>query len=165
MQLTAIFATSENGVIGKDNKIPWRLSGDMKHFKRLTTGNSIVMGRKTFESLGKPLPNRRNIVITRQAGYQKDGIEVFHSLETALEACAEEQEVFLIGGSSVYQEALEKGLIEKIHKTLVHAEVEGDAYFDVEMDEWTIKEVDAQQADEKNEFAYTFLTLEKASKS
>ena len=161
--ISAIYAVSENEVIGRDNDLPWRLSGDLKFFKQTTLDKPIIMGRKTFESIGKALPRRRNIVLTRQTGWQAEGVEVFHELDAALAACAQEPETLIIGGAALFNEAFEKDLVGRIYQTLVHAEVDGDVLFPLpQADQWKIISVDAQQADDKNEFAYTFRTLERA---
>ena len=160
--ITAIYAVSENGVIGIDNDLPWHLPQDLKHFKQLTLGKPILMGRKSFESLGKALPRRRNIVITRNLEFTAPGIEIAHSLEAAIALCAGEPEICITGGAGIYRESIEKGYVSRIYETLVHAEVEGDTHFALaDRDTWNITEVDARQADERHEYAYTFLTLEK----
>ena len=160
-RVAAIFAISENHVIGSDNDIPWRLSNDLKHFKKLTTGKPIIMGRKTWESLGRPLPRRRNIVITRNTSFEAHGAEVVHSLQEALDLCADEPEVFIVGGAAIYREAILNGHVSVIYKTLVHAEVDGDTFLHLPEDGWEVTQVESHQADEKNEYAYTFLTLER----
>ncbi|MEM6344052.1 MAG: dihydrofolate reductase [Bacteroidota bacterium] len=163
LKIIAIYAVSENGVIGKDNDLPWDLKTDMRHFMRSTKGKTVVMGRKSFESIDcKPLPNRRNIIITRQKDYQALGAEVVHSLEEAIEIAKEDGEVWITGGAGVYEESIRKGFVNLIYETLVHAEVDGDVIFNFpNREEWKIVEVDAHQADEKNEFAFTIRTLEK----
>ena len=159
-EVIAIYAVSENGVIGKDNDLPWHLPEEFRHFKRHTNGKTIIMGRKTFDSLGKPLPNRRHIVVTRNRDYYADGIEIVHSLSEALNLAQGEEEVFIIGGAGLFQDAFEQDLIDKVYLTTVHAEVEGDVIFHLpNEDQWKITEVDARQADDKNEFAFTFKTL------
>ena len=161
-EVIAIYAVSENGVIGKDNDLPWHLPEDFRHFKRHTKGKTIIMGRKTFDSLGKPLPHRRHIVVTRNPSYQAKGIEIVHSLSEAMELTREDSEVFIIGGAGLFQDAFEQDLIDKIYLTTVHAEVEGDVIFHLPNEEqWEITEVDARQADDKNEYAFTFKTLVK----
>ncbi len=130
--LTIIAAISENNVIGKDGKIPWHISEDLKRFKSLTLGHSVIMGRKTFESLGKPLPERKNIVITHQKNYNPPEVTVVHSFEEALNLCS--GKVFVIGGSSVYREALPHADVLEI--TRVHKHVDGDVYFPVIGNEW-----------------------------
>jgi len=157
MSLILIYAVSENGIIGRDNTIPWRLSADLRRFKKLTSGHTIIMGRKTHESLRKALPKRRNIVISRNHSFQAEGCEVVHSLEQALAISATDSKCFLIGGASLFQESIDKGYAQFVYETLVHAEVEGDVSIQT-LDEslWQLVEIDAQQADDKNEFAYTY---------
>lgn len=162
MKITAIYAISENRVIGNANELPWKLSADLQYFKQLTLNKPIIMGRKTWDSLGKPLPKRRNIVISRHEGASVKGVEWVNSVEKALEICANEAEVFIIGGAQILKDAFEKDLITEIRQTMVHADVEGDVTLSFpDESRWQIINVDAQQADEKNEFAYTFLTLTK----
>ena len=159
-QTTIVVAISSNNAIGKDNQLLWHLPADLKHFKNITSGHTIVMGRKTYDSIGKPLPNRRNIVITRQKGLQLEGVEVVNSLDEALAICKEENQVFIIGGAEIYKTALP--LTHKIELTRVHQEFEADAFFP-ELDNETWKEVwkEDHLPDEKNKFAYTFSTLER----
>jgi len=159
-QITIVVAISENNAIGKDNQLLWHLPADLKHFKNKTTGKTIIMGRKTYDSIGKPLPNRRNIVITRQQGLQFAGIEVVNSLHEGLALCKDENEVFIIGGAEIYKQALP--LVDKIELTRVHQEFEADAFFP-ELDQETWKETwkEDHLPDEKNKFAYTFATLER----
>lgn len=162
-KIIAIYAVSENGAIGKDNDLPWQLPADMKHFMRSTLGKTIIMGRRSFESIDcKPLPRRRNIVITRQANYQAEGAEVASSLEAAIALAAQEEEVWITGGAGVYEEAIEKGLVTRIYETLVHADVDGDVFLRrPDPKDWEIVEVESFQADDKNEFAFTIRTLER----
>jgi len=159
-QITIVVAISENNAIGKDNQLLWHLPADLKHFKNKTTGKTIIMGRKTYDSIGKPLPNRRNIVITRQQGLYLAGIEVVNSLDEGLALCRDENEVFIIGGAEIYRQALP--LVDKIELTRVHQEFEADAFFP-ELDQETWKETwkENHLPDEKNKFAYTFATLER----
>ncbi|MEL6193567.1 MAG: dihydrofolate reductase [Bacteroidota bacterium] len=158
--ISAIYAISENQVLGKNNDIPWRLSDDLKMFKRTTLGKPIIMGRKTFESLGKPLPKRRNIVISRTMPLEAEGYEVFRSLDEAINACTE-PEAFIIGGARLFEEAFEKGYVHKVFETLVHAEVEGDVFFSLPNPAaWATTRVESYQANEKNEFAFTLRVKE-----
>ncbi|MDX2246124.1 MAG: dihydrofolate reductase [Bacteroidia bacterium] len=158
--ISAIYAISENQVIGKENSIPWRLSADLKRYKQLTMGKPILMGRKTFESIGRPLPGRRNIIITRNPHFAAEGIETTPSLESAIQLCGDVPEIFIVGGSALFQEGVEKGYISKIYETLVHADIDGDTFFRLSnVENWTITEIESHQADEKNEFAYTYRTL------
>ena len=157
--LSIIVAMSENRVIGHHNQIPWHLSADLKHFKRITTGHCVIMGRKTFESIGKALPNRQNIVITRQKNYQAHRTEVTHSLERALRL-SKSQETFIIGGSTLYQEALPQ--ITQIYLTLVHTTVTGDTFFpEVDWQAWEEIKREDYCADQKNPYDYSFLWIKK----
>lgn len=122
-----VVAYSDNRAIGRDNALPWRLPGDLAHFKRVTLGHPIIMGRKTWESLGRPLPGRRNIVISRQPGLPAAGAHACGSLAEALQACHDEDSVSVIGGAQIYRQAL--ALADEIVATEVHAQVQGDAYF------------------------------------
>ena len=149
--INIIVAASLNNVIGKDNKLLWRQSADLKRFKELTTGKTVVMGRKTYDSIGKPLPNRRNIVITRQS-IEIPGCEVVNSLEEALKL---DNEIFIIGGGEIYQKSII--LADKIFFTLIQTEVEGDTYFPVLGDEWKIESKEVFLKDEKNQFDYQFI--------
>ncbi len=124
MILALIAAVSRNRVIGKDGALPWHISEDLKRFKRITTGHTILMGRRTFESLGKPLPNRRNVVITSRA---LPGVETYRSLPEALDALSGESKVFVIGGGEVFSSLLDK--VDELYLTIVEREVEGDTYF------------------------------------
>ncbi|MEL7340830.1 MAG: dihydrofolate reductase [Bacteroidota bacterium] len=155
--ISLIFARSENNVIGVDNDLPWKLSGDLRRFKRLTTGHGIIIGRKTYESIGRPLPKRRNVVITRNPDWKAEGVEVVHSLEEALSLIGEAEELFIIGGSTLYNAALAANIVDKVYETLVHADVDGDTFLEIDLSEsFDLDQVEACQADEKNEFAYTF---------
>ena len=128
MQLNLIVAYARNRTIGRDNNLPWKLPGDLAHFKRATLGCPIVMGRKTWDSLGRPLPGRRNIVITRDTTKALVGAEGFASLLQALEAVKEAEQVFIIGGAQIYQQALP--LVDRIVATEIQADIEGDAVFE-----------------------------------
>ena len=158
MIISAIFAISENGVIGKDNGIPWKMPADIRRFKRITKGHSVIMGRYTYESVGRPLKNRRNIIVSRKKGFAPEGCEVVSSLSEAIALCEGEKEVFLVGGSGIYHEGFEKGFTNKIYKTIVHADIEGDVFLNLpDESQWKITEVESHQADEKNEYAYTYI--------
>lgn len=149
--INIIVAASLNNVIGKDNKLLWRQSADLKRFKELTTSKTVVMGRKTYDSIGKPLPNRRNIVITRQ-DIEIPGCEVVHSLEEALKL---DNEIFILGGGEIYQKSII--LAHKIFFTLIKAEIEGDTYFPVLGEEWKEESKEEFLKDEKNQFDYQFI--------
>lgn len=160
--ISIIVAKAKNDVIGKDNKMPWHLPADLKHFKNLTYGHHIIMGRKTFESIGKPLPGRTSIIITTQKDltYDFDNVKIVHSFDEALNESFDEKEVFVTGGSMIYQIALP--VADKIYMTLIDAEPEGDTYFpELEMDYWDITQQEEHEANEKNPHNYKFLTLER----
>jgi dihydrofolate reductase len=153
IQLAVIVAVADNGVIGGGNRIPWRLPRDLRHFRQLTTGHTVIMGRRTFESLGgRALPNRRNLVLSRTAAAAA-GVEVFPSLAAALAACA--GTVFVCGGAAVYREALPQAQL--LYLTRVHAAVEGDTRFPaVDFAAWDRLDTQAFPADARNPYAVTF---------
>ena len=125
--VSLIAAMAENRVIGIKETIPWHIPSDLAHFRQLTTGHPVIMGRTTFASIGRPLPGRRNLVLSRTPGFQAEGIEVLASLEEALAACAEADEIFICGGEEIYRTALP--LVDRIYLTIVHQEYEGDRFF------------------------------------
>jgi Dihydrofolate reductase len=158
--ISIIVALAENRVIGIENRLPWHLPGDMKWFRRHTLGKPIVMGRKTFESLGRPLPERHNIVVTGDAAYQAPGATVVHSIAEALRAAGDVPEVMIIGGESFYRQMLPRA--DRLILTLVHAEVAGDAWFpEFDWDDWREVERGDHPADDKNPYAFSFLILER----
>lgn len=137
MEISIIVAIAEKGVIGGGNELLWHIPDDLKRFKRITSGHSVIMGRKTFESIGKPLPNRRNIVITRNPEFRAEGIEVANSLNVALGLTKTEDEVFIIGGGEIYRQALP--MATKLYITRVHANFEGDTYFpEIPTQQWQL---------------------------
>ncbi len=158
--LSAIVAVSENFVIGRQNDLPWHLPADLKRFKRLTMGHHIVMGRKTYDSIGRPLPGRTSVVVTRDATYRPPGAEsgdvlVVASLDAALERVAVDDEAFIIGGESIFRLALP--VVECLYLTLVHAAVDGDVYFPGEsLADWMLVSEEAHPADERHEYPYSF---------
>ena len=159
MIVSDVVAISENHVIGKDNKLLWYLPNDLKHFKEITTGHTIIMGRKTYESVGKPLPKRRNIIITRQ-DITIEGCEVVNSIEAALALCAGEEEVFIVGGAEIYKLAMP--LTNRIYLTIVHKQFDGDSFFpEINKQEWKEVSREDHQPDEKNSLPYSFITLER----
>lgn len=159
MTVTAVVAISENHVIGKDNKLLWYLPNDLKHFKNITSGHTIIMGRKTYDSVGKPLPRRRNIIITRQA-ITIEGCEVVNSIEAALALCADEDEVFIVGGAEIYRQAM--NLTDRIYLTIVHQQFEGDSFFpEINKSVWHEVSREDYEPDEKNLLPYSFVTYEK----
>ncbi len=165
MKISLIAALSENNVIGKDNKLPWNIPEDLKRFKKLTLGHPIIMGRKTFESIGRPLPGRLNIVISRNFSYQDDSVKVMSSLDEAitfakrqeeLMPLPHENEIFIIGGGQVFEQAITKA--DKLYLTIVHVTLDGDAFFP-DYSAFTKKIV--EQDGESNGYNYTFVDLEK----
>lgn len=160
MILSIVVATGKNGEIGKDNRLLWHLPADMKYFKNLTTGHPIIMGRHTYESIGRPLPNRRNIVITRQKDLQIIGVEVVNSLEEAMALVKDDPEIMVIGGADVYKQALP--LAQRIYITRVNATLEADRFFPTfNANDWNIQVNIDHPADEKNIHAMTFQLLER----
>ncbi len=161
MTLSLIWAMADNRVIGIENRLPWKLPADMKWFRQNTMGKPIIMGRLTFESFGaKPLPGRRNIIISRNPSYTADGIDVYTSLEDALQSTQSNEETMIIGGMSLYKQALP--LADRLYMTLIHANMEGDAWFPkFDLHEWQETAHSNFPADEKNPHAYSFITLDK----
>ena len=148
---------SKNRVIGNNNELIWKLSSDLKRFKELTTEHPVVMGRKTYESIGRPLPNRRNIIITRNLEYEVEGCEVVSSLEEAL--LLTNNNCFIIGGGEIYKQSLE--VADKIYLTLVHKEFEGDTTFPELGSDWATIDTKDFEADEKNEYNYSFIEYDR----
>ncbi len=135
MNLSVIAAVARNGVIGRDNQLPWQLPEDLKRFKALTMGHHIIMGRKTYESLGRLLPGRTTVIVSRNTGYAVPGARVVSSLEHALEVCGEDEQPFMIGGAELYQQALP--LANRIYLTWIERDFEGDAWFpEFDIREW-----------------------------
>ena len=166
MKISLIVAAAENGVIGKDNNLIWHLPKDMKFFKETTTGHHVIMGRKNFESIPhkySPLPNRTNIIITRQSDYVAKGCVVVNSLEEALEFARDngEGEAFIIGGGQIYKLALDKGLVDKIYLTKIHYSFDGDTFMPPLSSNWIETKKIEHPADEKHRYSYDFITLEK----
>ena len=152
--INVIVAYDKNLAIGKDNTLVWRQSADLKRFKELTTGNTVVMGRKTFESIGKPLPNRRNIVITRQ-DIEIEGVEIIKSIEEIKNI---EEDIFIIGGGEIYKSCLI--FADRIFATEIDCEIESDTWFvDVDMSEWVVESKSEHKSDEKNQYDYSFINL------
>lgn len=161
MDISIIVAVAENGVIGKDNQLLWRLSEDLKLFKKRTTAHAIIMGRKTFDSIGKPLPNRTNIVISRTKDLKIEGCTVVNSLDKAIEVAnqqTDKNEVFIIGGEKIYN--LSEKIATKLYLTKVKATLEGDAFFDLKpFENWTLISSVSYSKDEKNEYDFEVLEM------
>lgn len=159
-----LVACDENRVIGKNNELIWHLPADLKRFKELTTGNVIIMGRKTYDSIGRPLPNRINIVVTRQSDFKKEGVIVVNSLEEAIlkGKSLHRGDIYIVGGAEIYQQALH--VVEEIDLTLIHDIFEGDAFFPlIDEQTWTLTSKIRGVTDEKNPFQYSFLTYSRKS--
>lgn len=168
IRLSLVCALARNRAIGLNNELPWHLPRDLAHFKAITMGHPIIMGRKTFDSIGRPLPGRRNIVVSRQQNWFRDGVEIVDSLDAAI-TCASEvvqdlesREIMLIGGASLYEQAISRA--HRLYLTEVHAEVPGDAFFpSFSLDEW--REISREEffPDEKNPIACAFVTYDRSS--
>ena len=160
MTITLIAAAAENNALGKDNQMVWHLPDDFKRFKKLTTGHHIIMGRKTLESMNGPLPNRTNIIITRQKDYTYQGCIIVHSLDEALKTCPQDEEVFVIGGGEIYKQAIDKA--DKIELTRVHTTVEADAYFpEIDTKKWELTNEEYHPKDEKHKLDFTYRSWNK----
>jgi dihydrofolate reductase len=153
---------AENRVIGRGNEVPWHLPDDLRHFKELTTGHTVIMGRKTFDSIGRrPLARRRNIVLTRDPSLRPEGLEVVGTLARALELAAGEEEVFVAGGADIYRVALP--IAHRIYLTVVHANVEGDVRFpEFDLADWRLTSLEHHQADHRHRYPFTFRLYERA---
>jgi dihydrofolate reductase len=157
--ISIVVAASTNNVIGVDGELPWRISDDLKRFKALTMGKPIVMGRLTWESIGRPLPGRQNIVITRQADFLADGCDVVASPAAALGAAGDATEIMIIGGSQIYDLFLPKA--GRLHVTRVQTEIDGDAFFPaINEADWELVDSESHAASVANEFAFDFRTYE-----
>lgn len=162
-RLSLIWAMGRNRVIGVDNRLPWRLPADLKHFRALTTGHTILMGRKTYESFPRPLPDRRHVIITRDRNYQAAmGCLVVHTVEAALAAARNDNEVFVIGGGSLYAQVLPRA--ERLYVTLIDSDFIGDTRFpDFDWADWREVTREDHGPDEQNPYPYSFVTLERRS--
>jgi len=163
MRISLVVAMADNRVIGRDNGLPWHLPADLQHFKRITMGKPILMGRRTWESIGRPLPGRTSIVITRDAGYAAPGCIVVHSVEAALQAAAEcGDEAMVIGGAEFYAQVLPRA--DTLYLTRIHADFEGDTVFpELDESEWREVERSDREPDGKNPYRYSFIRLDRIS--
>ena len=160
-RLSLIVAADENNLIGASNRLPWHLPADLKHFKRTTMGKPIVMGRKTLESIGRALPGRRNIVLTRQAGFTAPDCEIARSLEEALLLAGNAEEIMIIGGAELFAQTLPRA--QRIYLTRVHSRFEGDTYFpELRPDEWREAGRESHGPDDRNLWPHSFIVLERA---
>jgi dihydrofolate reductase len=155
MRLSIIVAMSKNGVIGREGKLPWHISEDLRRFKRTTMGHPIIMGRKTYESIGRPLPGRRSIVITREADWKADGVTTATSFDDALLACQDADEAFVIGGAQIYDLAIPQA--DRLYVTRIAAEVEGDVRWPpIDWSDWRLVEQEPREPDDNNPYPYRF---------
>jgi len=164
MTRSIIVAVSDNNVIGRANGLPWHLSSDLKRLKALTMGHCMIMGKKTWESVGKPLPGRRIIVVTHDASFQSmDGVVAVPTVERAFELAHDDNEVFIAGGATIYEQTIHTA--DRMYLTRVHAEVEGDTFFPDfdDVTEWKLVDSEHFEADEKNDYPYSFLTYERVA--
>lgn len=158
--ISFVVAMDQNRVIGKENQLPWHLPADLKYFKKVTTGHTIVMGRKTFESIGRPLPNRRNVVLTRDEQYEAEGCEVVNTIEEVLSIARKEEECFVIGGTEVFM--LFWDHVDRLYVTYIDESFEGDTFFpEIDRAEWEIVGVEEGVVDEKNRYRHEFRTYER----
>lgn len=159
--ITIIAAVAENNALGKNNQLIWHLPADLKRFKQVTLGHHIIMGRKTFESLGKPLPNRTTIIITRNKNYKQEGCIVVNSLPEAIEASVTDENPYILGGAEIYKQALE--IADKLDLTFVHHSFDADVFFpEIDSSIWNVMERIDNKADEKNKYDYSFITYIRA---
>jgi len=162
--ISIIVAASTNNVIGVQGELPWKISDDLKRFKALTLGKPVVMGRRTYESIGRPLPGRRNIVITRQAEFDAQGCDVVASPQEAMRVTGDAAEIFIIGGSEIYALFLPKA--NRLYLTRVHAHIVGDAHFpEIDEQKWQLVDTEAHDASDANQFAFEFRTYERRDRS
>ena len=160
MLVSIVAAMDRNRLIGRKNQLPWHLPADLAHFKRITMGKPIIMGRGTYESIGRPLPGRTKLVLTRSVDFHAEGVTVVRSLQQALEAAAGAQEVMIIGGSSIYELALP--LADRLYLTHIEHGYEGDAWFpEFDQAQWRVIASETHVADQKNPCAYRFVTYER----
>ena len=160
MIISFAVAMDKNRVIGKDNDLPWNMPADLARFRELTKGKPNIMGRKTHESIGRVLPNRPNIILTRDKNYKKEGCIVVHTVEEAIEACKGAEEIMVIGGSEIFKMFLDKA--NRMYLTYIDAEVEGDTYFpEFNKEEWKETSKEEHKADSENKYDYVYVNLEK----
>lgn len=153
MKTSLIVAMTADRVIGINNTLPWHLPAELQNFRKLTMGHPIIMGRKTYDSIGRPLPGRQNIVITTNRNYKPEGVDVVYSIDAALQQCKDTDEAFIIGGAKIFEETIHTA--DRLYLTLVHADVKGDVYFpEIKVNEWKETERTYRPADEKNIYAY-----------
>ncbi|MEL0538728.1 dihydrofolate reductase [Staphylococcus debuckii] len=155
MTLSILVAHDQNRIIGKDNQLPWHLPNDLKHVKKLSTGNTLVMGRNTYESIGRPLPNRRNVVLTRNTAYHPEGVDVIHDFDEIFDLPGH---VFIFGGQSLFEEFIDK--VDDMYITVIEDKYQGDTFFPpYTFEDWEVESAVKGELDEKNTIPHTFLHL------
>lgn len=162
MMISMIVAVSSNSVIGRDGDLPWHMPADLKRFKRLTMGHHLIIGRRTWDEVGAPLPGRIMVVVTRDTEFRVDGATVVHSLDEALQVVEGDDEVFIAGGGEIYRQALP--LADRVYLTRVHAEIDGDTTFpELEEEEWRLVDREDHGSDDRNPYPYSFLTYDRVN--
>ena len=163
MTVSIIAIVATNGVIGRDNALPWFMPADLKRFKALTMGHHMIMGRKTFLSVGKPLPGRTTVVVTRSRDFVADGVLTAQSIESAILLAQDDPEVFICGGAEIYEQTIHRA--DRMYITRVHADVEGDTVFPEfdDVNEWKLVDAEHFEADDRNQYPYSFLTYARAA--
>jgi dihydrofolate reductase len=161
-RIAFVLATARNKVIGNKGGLPWKLPDDMKRVRKLTIGKPLIMGRRTYDSIGRPLPDRTSIVMTRDPSFHPDGVKVARSKEEALALAGDAPEVIVFGGAEIFKQFLPD--VDVVYLTSVDAEVEGDTFFDVGPGDWLVRENERHEADARHPYAFSFLTLERARK-
>ncbi|MDF2606448.1 MAG: Dihydrofolate reductase [Bacillales bacterium] len=157
--ISIIVAMDENGLIGKNNELPWYLPNDLKYFKRITTGNTILMGRKTFESIGKPLPNRKNVILTRNKKYSSDNITVINTVEE-IDKLENNGDLYIIGGAEIFEALID--ITDKLYITKIYSTFDGDVFFpEIEWDKWEIDSVEKGLVDENNIYPHDFFVFKR----
>lgn len=164
MLISIITAMDKNQLIGKENGLPWHLPADLQFFKRSTLGKPIVMGRKTFESIGRPLPGRQNIIVSRNQNYAVEGCDTVTSLDQAIRVAGDVDELMIIGGANFYEQTLPRA--DRLYLTLVQGEFDGDAWFpEIDFNQWQLIEREDHSADEKNECDYSFQVYQRINRA
>lgn len=162
IMVTIIAAVAKNNAIGLNNDLIWHLPADLKRFKKVTSGHHILMGRNTYESIGRPLPNRTTVIITNNKHYEQEGCLIAYSLEQALELAKNDEHIYIIGGAQVYKYAIENDLVDALDITLVHHQFEADVFFpEIDNSIWEIAQREDFLADDKNKFDYSFISYKK----
>lgn len=165
MKMYIIAAIANNNVIGSENRLIWHLPADLKHFRELTMGHTLIMGRKTFESIGKPLKGRKTIVVTSRKDYDAQGEQVAHDIKEAIRMVKDEKEVFVAGGADIYEQTIALYHTRRMYITRVYANFEGDAFFpDIDPDQWELIDMEEYEPDDKNKYPYAFMTYKKKAR-